>query len=317
MQRALGLLVLVGVNLAIAFGIWGWTPLRGRSDETQLAYGLPVPEIAKRVREVTAPGSHVSLLFVNKDVVARLRARVVYATSIDAILSGPSWTTVLVSAGPVQGLGALPPSVKHLEDPDGSIFRAAHISPNHSHGGVLVLSPTDTVVFRAPSIPAEDEYRQIAEKFAAGTIDYRVASSTALETFAVGGKMPALHERPVRAADTSRGATVPSAIIVLLAASCSSCELHEYEAELVALNSRLASRGQGDRLSVVFDETFEEAAINAYLRSGHAARHVYRADLRGLVANRYDTRLLDLAKPLVVTLTAAGTIGTTAPLRLF
>ena len=313
--RALALLTVL--NLAVAAVLWWWKPFVSHTDETQLPFGTQLAAESAVIRTSGDEKTYYLLLFVNNDVVSKYRARIAYALSLSKKFADAPIATVVVATSAVPSLTATPTGVRTYIDRGGALHKAAHIAPRHSHGGFVVLSADGRVQFRTTVVPPEDEYRQISEKLATGVIDYRTVTSDAHEVFAIGLPMPVLREQPLTEAAKRRPAAAPHAIVVLLMGRCSSCELREYESDLMALNNRLLARDQADRLSLVFDSSFDESSIRGFLTSLGGVRNAYRADIRALVSNGLDTRVADLAKPLVVTLNGTSGIVSTSALRVF
>jgi hypothetical protein len=317
LRKLLPFAVLTALNVAIAYGVWGWTPFAPKISEAQIDYGTQMASEAQLLRSATGRPGQLLVLFVNKEVLSSSRNRVTYALSVAPRFQSGDLDTVIVTTGHMPSLAQTRPAVTTVADDDGTLFRAFHISPRHSHGGLVILSRRGELLFRTPGIPAEDEYRQLAEKHSVGAIDYRAVDSRMNDLFRIGTSMPSLDARPVSPSATHRAATAAATTVVLLASSCSSCQLKEFESDLASLQARLVARGQPDKLSVIFDDTFADAAISSYMKSGHAVRNVYKSNLRGLLTNGYDTRVPDVMTPMVITINQSGVISAASPLRLF
>ncbi len=311
---------LIAVNVALAVLVvraFRATPF----DESRVAYGTSVADAAEGLLQQSTAGraedKKYLLIFVNGESLTRFRRRLQYINDLAPRVAGDKLQVVFVTDDPFEGLSTTATHARIYYDKKGTLHHSVHISPHHSHGGVVVLSQAGNVEFRVTTIAPEDEVRQLAEKYALGDINYRPASSDLSSLFSPGRQIPSVSPEPVSPAALRVPAFQPGHTVVMFAASCAPCVLNEYLADLGALKGRMAEQGGGDHLEVVFDSTFDRKMLQDQLQDPRVPALVYRADLRGLAAPRYETRTDALAVPMIVTVGADGRISSASALRLF
>lgn len=223
------------------------------------------------------------------------------------VVSSRSSTVSLAAAG-----------VSAVTDQGDEVAKLLSVNPDHGHGAFAVLDSQGKLLFRSLSIPVEDEIRQLVQKHTLGRIDQR--EMVAAEWLRPGQAFPVWPlEEVARAGRKSLPADLLSGdagtTFVLFAASCSSCQLHEYLAELDALRARVGAHAELRQPVLIFDRGFDVKELRALQSSGRLPSTVYLADVRSSVPDATQA-LRGFEVPLNVLVSANGVIESVRPLRL-
>ena len=292
--------------------------------ETSLDHGVELPQDVVEHLQQTAgdvpAGDSVNFLLlalIGEDV-APYRLR--YLDSLARRFSGIRMEILFVhpsSSSMRSWRSRIDPSVTSIVDTDLDIHRALHINPNHNHGGLVVLADRRTVDFRVLPIPAEDELRQLVEKYAVGRIDYATASPALRRRFALGRPFPAIDAVQVWDGESVRFGPAEAAnlTVIVFGAGCSSCQLDGFVQDVRGLLNRVHSRSDFDETVVaLFDNSFEREVIRAYQQRGDLPGLAYIAAFDDDVT--FNRIAADQVRPLVVVTDVRGEVRAVGPLRL-
>jgi hypothetical protein len=199
-----------------------------------------------------------------------------------------------------------------------TVHKALHVSPSHEHGGVAIVDPKGAVEFREINVLASDPLRQLAEKYALGSINYRPVDTRVNDVYGVGHTIP----NSLAVVSLTRTAAATPAFrqgdqVVLFIGDCAPCQLKEYLAEIAALRKQFATSNQEDKLEAVFDSSFDESLLKVHLDAGRLPLRSYKANLRSAVATAYDTRAAELSVPWTMVMGQNGSIASAYPLRTY
>lgn len=198
-----------------------------------------------------------------------------------------------------------------ISDEEFQLHRAAHIHPSHQHGGVVVLDRQGRIDFHTLGVPAEDQLRQLAEKYALGEVSYDPVEERLTPQFKVGAPLPELMVSSIDGREHFKlgGAQAANLALVIFNANCSSCQIDQFINELGTFQNKLTRENPHRRLVVVFTPNYDQGMLASYQRVGKLPASSYLIE-KGTswydeYATRYDTTA---TRPTIVMTGRSGEI---------